>query len=150
MLKKKNKTVDKSYEFKWTDVDNETCDIDLESNNDKPDLDQFFEEDPSLRKQKKTRKQKKQKQQKEERESKKQQAMTSGVGKRKYRLKRKKFKKVEDIIEYINNHYLDSDDIARELLEDKFFYGFLEKKNSRLYEESLAILNVVKEKIEKK
>ncbi len=137
-------------QFEWADADVSSCDIAPENDEQTPDIDAFFTEDEGLKKDKPKKRKRKKKKHKHKKESKQETAMAKTATKRKYRLGKKKFKSTEDILEFLNNHYLETDNIAETLLEDKYFYGFLKKKNSRRYEESVAILNVVKEKIEKK
>lgn len=53
-----------------------------------------------------------------------------------YKYKRKKYSKVEDFIKYLNEHYLDIDEIADKILNDENFHGWL-KKRSKRFDESI-------------
>jgi hypothetical protein len=66
-----------------------------------------------------------------------------------YRYNNKKYTKVEDFITYLNAHYLDIEDIAREVLDDENFFGWV-NKNSGMFQQSLKQFKEIKEKIEKK
>ena len=61
----------------------------------------------------------------------------------------KKYSKVDDFIKYLNNHYLDIDKVAEEVLADENFYGWLSKK-SGVFNDSIKQFKEIKEKIEKK
>jgi hypothetical protein len=66
-----------------------------------------------------------------------------------YRYNNKKYTKVEDFITYLNAHYLDIEEIAREVLDDENFFGWV-NKNSGMFQQSLKQFKEIKEKIEKK
>ncbi|MEC9484737.1 MAG: hypothetical protein UMR38_02530 [Candidatus Izemoplasma sp.] len=154
MAKKKQE-----LKFKWADRDASSCKVDTKTTQVIPDIDSFFDTDESLKKDSiktKTKQKKKKKKKQKTKDSKTPSNMMEIAAKattsqkRKYRIKKKKFKSIDDIISYMNDHYLEIDNIAETLLEDSTFFGFLKKKNAHQYEESLALLNVLKEKIEKK
>jgi hypothetical protein len=53
-----------------------------------------------------------------------------------YKYKRTKFRKVEDFIDFLNENYLDLDEIAEKILTDENFHGWL-KKRSKRFDESI-------------
>ena len=66
-----------------------------------------------------------------------------------FRYKGKKFQKPEDFIKYLDAHYLDLDDIAFDLLNDKLFLTWIGKR-SGLFPQSLKEFTKIKKKIEDK
>lgn len=66
-----------------------------------------------------------------------------------YKYRDKKFFKVEHFISYLEDHYLEMDRIAKEVLDDENFYGWL-NNNSGMFPESLRYFKELKEIIEKK
>ena len=64
-----------------------------------------------------------------------------------YKYKKKKYTKVEDFVKFVNDHYLDMDKIAKEVLDDENFYGWISKR-SGVFEQSLKEFKQIKEKIE--
>ncbi|PAT02703.1 hypothetical protein CI105_01715 [Candidatus Izimaplasma bacterium ZiA1] len=65
-----------------------------------------------------------------------------------YKFKDKKFSKVEDLIEYLNDHYLDIEELSKEMLDSEEFYGFIRKK-SGVFDASLEEYKKIKKEIEK-
>ena len=55
---------------------------------------------------------------------------------RAYKYKRKKYTKVVDFIKFLNENYLDLDEIADKVLGDENFHGWL-KKRSKQFDESI-------------
>ena len=55
---------------------------------------------------------------------------------RAYKYKRKKYIKVTDFIKFLNENYLDLDEIADKVLGDENFHGWL-KKRSKRFDESI-------------
>ncbi|MBN2604807.1 MAG: hypothetical protein JXR62_03140 [Bacilli bacterium] len=66
-----------------------------------------------------------------------------------YKFRDKKFFKVENFISYLEDHYLEIDKIAKEVLDDEDFYGWI-NHNSAVFPESLRYFKELKEIIEKK
>lgn len=119
-----------------------------DTNGDEPkkDLSLFFENDTKKAKKLKI---KEKKPKKESRRSKKKEREFQDIKDRKlYKYNNKKYTKVEDFVKYLNDHYLDIDDIAKEVLDDEHFYGWI-NKNSGIFEQSLVKFKEIKEKIEK-
>lgn len=116
---------------------------------DKVDLNEFFEASKEQKKLK--RREKKQYSRKELKRRKKRQSRSrvpDDIRDQKVFLFRKKrYKNVEDFIQYLNDHYLDIDDIAREVLADENFFGFVGKK-SGVFPQSLQEFREIKKKIE--
>jgi len=65
-----------------------------------------------------------------------------------YKFRDKKFSKVEDLIEYLNDHYLDIEELSKEMLDSEEFYGFISKK-SGIFDSSLKEYKKIKKEIEK-
>jgi DNA polymerase II small subunit/DNA polymerase delta subunit B len=65
---------------------------------------------------------------------------------RAYKYKRKKYTKVEDFIAFLNDNYLDLDEIADFVLADENFHGWLKKKSKR-FDESIGDFRELIEKI---
>lgn len=94
------------------------------------------------------KKKKKPKKKKKEKKTKKDKDLQAIKDRRMFKFKKRKYTKIEDFIKYLNAHYLDIDDISKEVLESEFFHGWL-SKNSGKYQESILELKKIKEKIEK-
>lgn len=110
------------------------------------DLNTFFEKD---RKSLDKLKIKEKKTKKKSRRSKKKERDLQEVKDRKlFKYNNKKYTKVEDFIKYLNDHYLDMDKIAKEVLDDENFYGWV-SKSSGIFEKSLEEFKEIKQKIEK-
>lgn len=101
-------------------------------------------------KQKKERKQKKEpkKKKKSKRKKRKERDLQDVKDRKVFKYNNKKYTKVEDFIKYLNDNYLDIDKIAKEVLDDENFYGWLSKR-SGVFEQSLKEFKEIKEKIEK-
>lgn len=116
---------------------------------DKVDLNHFFEASKEQKKLK--RREKKQYSRKELKRRKKRQSRSrvpEDIRDQKVFLFRKKrYKTVEDFIQYLNDHYLDIDDVARDVLADENFFGFVGKK-SGVFPQSLQEFREIKKKIE--
>ena len=65
---------------------------------------------------------------------------------RAYKYKRKKYTKVEDFITFLNDNYLDLDEVADKVLGDENFHGWL-KKRSKRFDESINKFKDIVEKI---
>lgn len=65
---------------------------------------------------------------------------------RAYKYKRKKYTKVEDFIAFLNDNYLDLDEVADKVLSDENFHGWL-KKRSKRFDESISNFRDIIEKI---
>ena len=89
------------------------------------------------------------KKKKSRRKSKKEQLEQQIKDQKLFRYNNKKYTKVEDFITYLNAHYLDIDVIAREVLDDENFFGWV-NKNSGVFQQSLKEFKEIKEKIENK
>lgn len=61
---------------------------------------------------------------------------------RAFKYKRKKYTKVEDFINYLNENYKDLDQIAENILNDENFHGWL-KRRSKRFDESIADFRVI-------
>ncbi len=112
----------------------------------KKELDDYFEEGKKKSKKLKTKKKKEKKLSK--RQQKKSREFADIKDRRIFRYENKKYNKVEDFIKYLNNHYLNIDEIAKEVMNDENFYGWISKK-SGVFDESLQKFKEIKEKIEK-
>ena len=64
-----------------------------------------------------------------------------------FKYEKKKYIKVEDFIKYLNEHYKDIDKIAKIVLDDEDFYGWVSEK-SGVFHESLQKFKEIKENIE--
>jgi len=60
-----------------------------------------------------------------------------------YKYKRTKFRKVEDFIAFLNENYLDLDEIAGKILTDENFHGWLKKRSKRFDESIDDFKNIV-------
>ncbi|MBU1020775.1 MAG: hypothetical protein KJ847_06120 [Firmicutes bacterium] len=65
-----------------------------------------------------------------------------------YNFRDKKFFKVEVFVKYLEDNFLDIDKIAKEILDDETFYGWI-RQNSDVFSESLQEFKEIKEIIEK-
>ncbi len=86
---------------------------------------------------------------KSKRNSKKQKRLQEVKDQRVYRYDNKRYTKVEDFITYLNEHYLDIEEISEEILNDENFFGWV-NKNSGMFTQSLKEFKKIKEKIENK
>lgn len=62
---------------------------------------------------------------------------------RAYKFKRKKYTKVDSFIKYLNENYLDLDEIAETILNDENFHGWLKKKSKRFDESIDAYKDII-------
>ncbi len=126
--------------------ESEELQIELESEleEDTKDLNEYFEESKSKKELKKDKK----KQKKSKRQKKKDKDLQDIKDRKMFKFNGKKYTKVEDFIVYLNEHFLDIDEIAKEILEDENFYGWV-SKNSGIFEDSLKEFKKIKEIIEK-
>ena len=98
-----------------------------------------FEEEP--KEEKKTKKSKKQtKREKNFQDLKDQKA---------FRFRGKRYTKIEDFVAYLHDHYIDIEEISREVLDDENFFGWVSKK-SGIFDVSLKEFKEIKAKIEDK
>ncbi len=123
----------------------EEKDLGLEDKN-KKDLSEYFEDTHKKKKYLKDKVAKEKKTSK--RQLRKELEIEDYQAQKVYRYKNKKYTKVEDFIIYLNDHYLDIDEIAQEVLNDEKFYGWISKR-SGVFDESLKKFKEIKEKIEK-
>jgi|LGOV01.1.fsa_nt_gb hypothetical protein len=65
-----------------------------------------------------------------------------------FRFRRKKYSKIEDFITFLNDHFLEADEIAREVFDDEYFFGWISKK-SGIFDVSLNEFKEIRAKIEK-
>lgn len=86
-------------------------------------------EDPSIKKQKKPKKIRRRKQKEIE-------DFEDIKKRRAYKFKRKKYTKVVEFIKFLDDNYLDLDEIADKVLNDENFHGWL-KKRSKRFDESI-------------
>ena len=112
------------------------------------DLDEYFDDSRKKNAKEAKRKPKKEKVKKESKRSIKQKKAFEDVkNQRVYKFRKKKYTKVEDFIKFLNDNYLDIDNIAQEVLDDKTFYGFISKK-SGVFETSIKEFKKIKEEID--
>jgi len=109
----------------------------------KKDLSTFFKEDKKKNKKLRNKKTKDSK-----KPTKKHKELQDVKDRKVYKYKKKKYTKVEDFVKFLQDHYIDMDDIAKIVLEDENFYGWLGKRSGVL-EQSLKDYKEIKEKIEK-
>lgn len=115
----------------------------------KKDITSFFDTDKNKSDQLKTTEPKSKKVKKEKKSTqRKQQAIQDIKDRKVFKYKKKKYSKVEDFIKFVNDHYLDIDTIAKEVLDNEHFYGWIHKKSGK-FEESLKEFEIIKEKIQK-
>jgi len=112
----------------------------------KKDLGKFFEENKENNEKLKTT-DKKKKGKKKKRTSKRERNLQAVKDQRVFKYDNKRYTKVEDFITYLNEHYLDIEEISRAVLDDENFYGWLSKKSGVL-DVSLKEFKEIKEKIE--
>lgn len=123
---------------------------DDEEEREKVDLNSFF--DASRNKSRKLkRKEKKRLSKKEQRRRKKRKDKKRTADdikdKNIFKFRKKKYAKVEDFIAYLNDHYLDIDEVAQLILDDENFFGWISKK-SGMFNQSLNEFREIKSKIE--
>lgn len=136
--------------------------IDLsEDSKPKKELSAYFEENKdknqklkrkdkkALKKAEKENNDSKDKKGKKHSKSKKEQLQEDIKNQKVFRYNGKKYTKVEDFITYLNEHYLDIEEISEEILEDENFFGWI-NKSSGVFAKSLKEFKEIKEKIEKK
>lgn len=128
------------------DETNDSKEATVEDATSKKDLAEYFEEGRKKNKKIKVKKEKIKK--KSKRQLKKAREFADIKDRRIFRYENKKYNKVEDFIMYLNNHYLDIEKIALEVLDDENFYGWISKR-SGVFDESLKKFKELKEKIEK-
>lgn len=117
----------------------------------KVDLNSFFEASNASNKLKRRDRKKYSKKELKRRKRRSKQKRTSEDLKdqNKYKFRKKKYAKVEDFINYLNDHYLDIDDVAKDVLADENFFGWISKR-SGMFDQSLHEFQEIKAKIEKK
>lgn len=114
----------------------------------KKDLNKFFEEDKKKVEKLKKKKEKVSKpKKKSKRQLQKEKDYEAIKDKRIYKYRGKKYTKVEDFIKYLNDHYLDIEQIASEVLEDENFLGWISKK-SGTFKKSIEKFKEIKQEIE--
>ncbi len=116
------------------DETNDSKEATVEDATSKKDLAEYFEEGRKKNKKIKVKKEKIKK--KSKRQLKKAREFADIKDRRIFRYENKKYNKVEDFIMYLNNHYLDIEKIALEVLDDENFYGWISKR-SGVFDESL-------------
>ncbi len=138
----------------WANVDSEEIlpieEINEETKEEKLDLNSFFQ--ASKQKRRLSRKERKQYSKKELKRRKKRQK--EGISdeitnQRTYKFKKKKYKNVEDFIAYLNDHYLDIDDIAIEVLKDERFFGWV-GHHSGVFPQSLKQFKEIQKQLDTK
>ena len=114
-----------------------------EDSEERKDLSSYFDANK-----KQTRKMKKKKLTKKEKKKLKKQKKRKTLKDQKiFRFRKKKYSKVEDFIIYLNQHFLEGDEIAREVLDNEDFFGWISKK-SGIFDISLKKFTEIKEEIE--
>ncbi len=153
--KNKGKSIPKEPTVETTTIVEENIlapEIDENAVEEKVDLNSFFEASKQKNKKLK-RRDRKQYSKKELKRRAKRKKKGKGIEQLKdqniYKFRRKKYKTIEDFISYLNDHYLDIDFVARDVLADELFLGWLSKK-SGVFNKSLKEFKDIKEKIEKK
>ncbi|QMS84887.1 hypothetical protein [Candidatus Xianfuyuplasma coldseepsis] len=125
---------------------------DVVTEEEKVDLNTFFETS-KLKKKKLKRRDRKKYSRKELRRRKKREKKGQGIEDVKdqnlYKFRRKKYKTVEDFITYLNDNYLEIDSVAQDVLADERFFGWIGKK-SGVFNQSLQEFKEIKAKTEKK
>lgn len=120
----------------------------IESEEDKRELNEYFDDSRKVNAKQSKKKPKKQKVTKESRRALKQRKAYDDIkNQRVFRFRKKKYYKVEEFIKFLNDNYLDIDKIAQEVLDDKAFYGFVSKK-SGVFESSIKEFKKIKEEID--
>jgi hypothetical protein len=112
------------------------------------DINSFFNQDEKVLEEIKKKPKKEKSKKKSKRSKKKERDLQDIQDRRIFKYKNKKYSKVSDFVNYLLDHYLEMDDIAKEVLDDENFYGWL-SKNSAQFEESIKKFKEIKEKIEK-
>lgn len=108
------------------------------------DMSAFFEDSNTKTEKLKIKDKKRKKPKKTKKQSKKERNLEAIKDQRVFRFRGKRYQKVEDFIGYLNQHYLDIDEIAQEVLDDENFFGWVNKKSGVLdvslqeYKEILA------------
>lgn len=119
-------------------------------NKDQIDLRSFFE---APKEQKKQKRGERKKYSRKERKRKKNRSMARTPDaiqdQRVFLFRKKKYKEVDDFIAYLNDHYLDIDDVARDVLADEWFFGWLGKR-SGMFSQSLAKFKEIQKRIGEK
>ena len=114
----------------------------------KKDLNKFFEEDKKKVEKLKKKKDKEPKpKKKSKRQLQKEKDYEEIKDKKIFKYKGKKYKKLENFVKYLNDHYLDIEQIASEVLEDENFLGWISKK-SGTFSESIQKFKEIKQEIE--
>lgn len=123
----------------------------VEETEEKKNLSVFFEENKTKNKKLKIKDAKKVEDDKDKphRKSKRQQLEEDVKNQKVFRYDGKKYSKVEDFITYLNQHYLDIETIAAEILDDENFFGWV-NKNSGRFAASLKEFKEIQAKIENK
>lgn len=65
-----------------------------------------------------------------------------------FRFRNKKYFKVEEFIKYLDDNFLEIDQIAKEVMNDENFYGWVSKK-SGIFDDSIKRFKEIKDKIAK-
>lgn len=65
-----------------------------------------------------------------------------------FKYKNKKYSKVEDFIKFVDDHFLDIEQIAKDVLDDENFLGWISKKSPD-FKESIKEYKKIKQEIEK-
>jgi hypothetical protein len=116
---------------------------------DKVDLQSFFE---APKEQRKWKRSEKKQYSKKERKRRKQRSTVRTVDaiedQRTFLFRKKKYKEVDEFIAYLNDHYLDIDDVAQDVLANEWFFGWLAKRSGVL-PQSLNQFKELKRRIEK-
>jgi len=118
---------------------------------DKVDLNSFFEASSATKKLKRRDRKKYSKKELKRRKKRANKTRTSEDIKNQkvYKFRKKKYTEVADFIAYLNDHYLDIDDVAHDVLSDENFFGWISKK-SGMFDQSLKDYQEILAKIEKK
>lgn len=111
----------------------------------KKDMQRYF--DKGMKKSKKLKKTKEKKSKKSKKQQRMEREFDEIRDQRFYLFEKKKYKKVDDFISYLNKHYKEIDQIAQKLLADEKFYEWISKR-SGVFDESLEKFKEIKEKIE--
>lgn len=123
---------------------------DSKSKKGKKQFDEYFEQGRATQSELEKEKPKSKKQEKPKRIKRKKQKEIEDFDdikkRRAYKFKRKKYTKVEDFITFLNDNFLDLDEIADTILADENFHGWLKKKSKR-FDESISDFRDIIEKI---
>lgn len=132
-----------------TEEDKGTMEFDLPTK-DKVDLNSFFEASKQQNKLKRSERKKYSKRELKRRKKRQNRRISEEIkDQRVFKFRKKKYKDVEEFISYLNDHYLDIDDVARDVLADENFFGWVGKR-SGVFPQSLSKFKEIKEKIEPK